>query len=99
MPVPQRSSIATDTSIYPPGAVALVDTTIVNGAGGKSEFIQLVCDQDTGGAIVAPGRCDLFMGIGPEARTLAGGQYAEGTIYYFFLKPRVMASHVDPDIH
>ena len=99
VPVTQRSSIATDKSIYPPGAVALVDTTIVDGGGGKSEFIQLVCDQDTGGAIVAPGRCDLFMGIGPEARTLAGGQYAEGTMYYFFLKPRVMATHLDPDIH
>ena len=96
VPVTRRSSIATDKSIYPPGAVALVDTHIVDGAGGKSEFVQLVCDQDTGGAIVAPGRCDLFMGIGPEARTLAGGQYSEGTMYYFFLKPRVMVGHTDP---
>ena len=95
VPVTQRSSIATDKSIYPPGAVALVDTHIVDGAGGKSEFIQLVCDQDTGGAIVAPGRCDLFMGIGPEARTLAGGQYAEGTMFYFFLKPRVLVGHTE----
>ena len=93
VPVTQRSSIATDKSIYPPGAVALVDTEIVDGAGGKSDFIQLVCDQDTGGAIVAPGRCDLFMGIGPEARTLAGGQYAEGTMFYFFLKPRLLVGH------
>ena len=55
----------------------------------------VVCDQDTEGAIVAPGRCDLFMGIGPEARTLAGGQYAEGTMYYFFLKPTIVASYDD----
>ena len=99
VPVTQHSSIATDKSIYPPGAVALVDTTIVDGAGGKSEFIQLVCDQDTGGAIVAPGRCDLFMGIGPEARTLAGGQYSEGTMFYFFLKPRVMVGYSESAPH
>ena len=94
----ERASIATDKTIYPPGAVALVDTRVVDGAGGRTEFVQLVCDQDTGGAIVAPGRCDLFMGIGPDARTLAGGQYAEGTMYYFFLKPRRVAGHggVDP---
>ena len=98
VPVTERASIATDKTIYPPGAVALVDTRVVDGAGGRTEFVQLVCDQDTGGAIVAPGRCDLFMGIGPDARTLAGGQYAEGTMYYFFLKPQLVAGHggVDP---
>ena len=44
-------------------------------------------DQDTGGAIQAPGRADIFMGIGPGAEILAGGQYAEGRLYYFILKP------------
>ena len=75
--------------------MALVDTDVVDGSGGKRPFVRLVCDQDTGGAIVAPGRCDLFMGIGPEARTLAGGQYAEGTMYYFFLKPQIVAGYTD----
>ena len=92
VPVTDRASIATDKSVYPPGAVALVNTDVVDGRGGKRPFVRLVCDQDTGGAIVAPGRCDLFMGISPEARTLAGGQYAEGTMYYFFLKPQIVAS-------
>ena len=87
VPVTTRASIATDKKVYPPGAVALVDTKAVRAGGAKERFIRLVCDQDTGGAIVAPGRCDLFMGIGPEARTLAGAQYFEGTMYYLFLKP------------
>ena len=98
VPVTERSSIATDKTIYPPGAVALVDTQVVDGSGGKRQFVQLVCDQDTGGAIVAPGRCDLFMGIGPDARTLAGGQYSEGTMYYFFLKPRVLAGRIGSEL-
>lgn len=92
VPVTTRASIATDKKVYPPGSIALVDTTAVRHGGARESFIRLVCDQDTGGAIVAPGRCDLFMGIGPDARTLAGAQYFEGTMYYMFLKPNVMAS-------
>ena len=34
-------------------------------------FRQLMLDQDTGGAIRAPGRADIYFGIGPEAETLA----------------------------
>ena len=49
--------------------------------------MQFMLDQDTGGAINAPGRADIFMGIGATAEILAGGQYAEGRLYYFFLKP------------
>ena len=54
---------------------------------GKRDFCQLMLDQDTGGAIQAPGRADIFMGVGPSAEIMAGGQYAEGKLYYFFLKP------------
>ena len=95
VPVTTRASIATDKSVYPPGAVALVDTRAVQSDGSRERFVRLVCDQDTGGAIVAPGRCDLFMGIGPQARVLAGGQYAEGTMYYIFRKPGAMVTQVD----
>ena len=51
--------------------------------------VGFVCDQDTGGAIRAPGRCDIYMGVGPSAGRLAGGTYQEGRLYYFFLKPRM----------
>jgi membrane-bound lytic murein transglycosylase A len=44
-------------------------------------------DQDTGGAIRAAGRADLYMGAGAPAELLAGGQYATGKMFYFFLKP------------
>lgn len=84
--VTPKASIATDKKVYPPGCVAFVDTLGVGGSG-QSSFRRFMMDQDTGGAIQAPGRCDLFMGIGPGAETLAGGQYAEGKLYYLFLKP------------
>lgn len=83
--VTPRASIATDKKVYPPGCVAMVDT---RGGGEQGAPLQrFMMDQDTGGAIQAPGRCDLFMGIGPSAEILAGGQYAEGRLYYLFLKP------------
>ena len=46
-------------------------------------------DQDTGGAIRAPGRCDVYMGVGDEAGNLAGKVYTEGQLYYLFLKPHM----------
>jgi membrane-bound lytic murein transglycosylase A len=44
-------------------------------------------DQDTGGAIRAPGRCDIYMGQGITASKRAGWTYQEGKLYYLFLKP------------
>ena len=49
-------------------------------------------DQDTGGAIRAPGRCDIYLGQGDDAGKLAGQTYKEGRLYYLFLKPEVLAS-------
>jgi membrane-bound lytic murein transglycosylase A len=46
-----------------------------------------VLDQDTGGAIRAAGRCDVYLGVGDEAGQLAGQTYQEGRLYYLFLKP------------
>jgi hypothetical protein len=54
-------------------------------------------DQDTGGAIRAPGRADIYMGVGPAAETLAGGQLAEGTMYYLFLKPGAVSQYALPE--
>ena len=34
--------------------------------------------------------------MGPAAEILAGGQYAEGTMYYFFLKPDVTSQYPLP---
>lgn len=81
-----KASLATDKRVYPAGAVCLVDTRGVTVSGRKAPFYRFMVDQDTGGAIKAPGRADIYMGEGDEAETLAGGQYAEGRLYYFFLK-------------
>ncbi len=84
---PERT-LATDKKIYPRGGLVLVDTTAITFGDQHRKFLQFMLDQDTGGAIKAPGRADIFMGIGSGAEILAGGQYAEGKLYYFFLKPQ-----------
>ncbi len=89
---PERS-VATDKKIYPRGGLVLVDTTAVTFGDQRREFLQFMLDQDTGGAIKAPGRADLFMGIGSGAEILAGGQYAEGQLYYFVLKPEYVDTY------
>jgi len=79
-------TLATDKSVFPRGGVVLVDTHIPGSAGGQRPFHQFMLDQDTGGAIRAAGRGDIYMGIGALAERRAGGQFAEGRLYYFFLK-------------
>lgn len=81
-----RATLATDKAVYPAGSICLVETDGVNVSGRKTRFLRFMVDQDTGGAIKAPGRADIYMGEGEEAESLAGGQYAEGRLYYLFLK-------------
>lgn len=82
-------SLATDKKIFPRGGVTMVQTKVPTSAGIKPgrKFDQFMVDQDSGGAIRAPGRADIYMGVGSTAELLAGYQYAEGQLYYFFLKP------------
>ncbi|HAI13192.1 MAG TPA: hypothetical protein DCM28_15900 [Phycisphaerales bacterium] len=64
----------------------------MTGIDGKlREQLKLMADQDTGGAIRAPGRCDIYYGVGQVARMQAGYQLAEGQLYYFFLKPEYVS--------
>ncbi len=90
VPVTPQHSVATDKAIFPRGCVALVDTQVpVIGAAGIPEqrpFRHFALDQDTGGAIRAPGRCDIYLGIGDDAGRRAGWTLSEGRLYYFFLK-------------
>jgi membrane-bound lytic murein transglycosylase A len=95
--VTEETSLATDKKIYPRGGVTLVDTQAVNLSYVKRPFLHFMMDQDTGGAIKAPGRADIFMGSGEMAEILAGGQYAEGRLFYFFLKPDVYAAMYSTD--
>jgi membrane-bound lytic murein transglycosylase A len=93
-------SIATDKSVFPRGAVAFCDTVKPSlsslGAIEKRPFRAFVLDQDTGGAIRSAGRCDIFMGTGPDAERLAGHTRAEGKLYYLFLKEALLATAPKP---
>ena len=76
----------------------MVDTLAQNFARENIEFVNFMLDQDTGGAIRAAGRADLYMGSGPAAELLAGGQYANGKLFYFFLKPEFVSQFPLPEV-
>lgn len=79
-------SLATDKQVFPRGCVVLVETQVPTASGGTQPFAQAMLDQDTGGAIRAAGRADIYMGIGEQAGILAGRQAAEGRMYYLLLR-------------
>ncbi len=92
--VTQGRSLATDKSIFPRGCAVLVTTDAPPTGGWALSRSQLMLDQDTGGAIRAPGRADIYFGIGPAAESSAGRQAAEGRMYYLLLKrDRVQTWH------
>ncbi len=86
-PVTPLRTLAADKSVFPPGGVVLVVTEVAGRRGRREKLVQFMLDQDSGGAIRSPGRADIYFGVGPEAEARAGGQYAEGQLYYLFLKP------------
>jgi membrane-bound lytic murein transglycosylase A len=91
VPVTPERSIATDKSIMPPGALALIRTEIpyVNQATGELEnrlVTRYVLDQDTGSAIKGAGRVDIFMGSGEISGDRAGLIDWTGSLYYLLLK-------------
>jgi membrane-bound lytic murein transglycosylase A len=82
-------SIATDKSIFPPGSLAFISTELPyekDGIVSVRPYSGFAFDQDTGGAIRAAGRCDVYMGAGDEAGKLAGRTYREGRLYYLLVK-------------
>lgn len=86
---PMRT-LATDKSIFPRGCPVLVQTWMPSSSmpgAAQQPFYQLMLDQDTGGAIRAAGRADIYVGVGDQAQTLAGQLAAEGRFYYLLLKP------------
>jgi len=89
-PVIAYRSVATDKTIFPRGALTFFATNLPRQIGNTTytdPFAGFALDQDTGGAIRAAGRCDIYLGIGDEAGKLAGQTYQEGKLYYLFLKP------------
>ena len=88
-PVTPMRSIATDKSIFPRACLTYIATYLPKDTGVGIEnlvYSGFALDQDAGGAIRAPGRCDVYMGQGDTAGKLAGHTYQEGKLYYLFLK-------------
>ncbi|PSP11337.1 MAG: murein transglycosylase [Cyanobacteria bacterium SW_11_48_12] len=90
LPVTAERSIATDKSLMPPGALALIRTQIPDfDQAGELETPRVsryVLDQDTGSAIEGAGRVDIFMGTGSQAGDRAGVIDWNGKLYYLLLK-------------
>jgi len=90
VPVTAERSIATDKTLMPPGALALIQTQLPeqNDSGQWEQHLvsRYVLDQDTGGAIHGAGRVDIFMGTGQQAGDRAGRVNATGQLYYLLLK-------------
>jgi membrane-bound lytic murein transglycosylase A len=89
VPVTAERSIATDKSLMPPGALALIQTQIpfTTSKGMEIRLVsRYVLDQDTGSAIKGPGRVDIFMGTGKTAGDRAGLISHTGSLYYLLLK-------------
>jgi membrane-bound lytic murein transglycosylase A len=88
-PVTAMRSVATDKKIFPRGCLTFVQTPLpqVNGRRIDSRMYEgFALDQDTGGAIRAPGRCDIYMGLGAIPGRLAGQTHHEGKLFYLLLK-------------
>lgn len=98
VPLTAERSIATDKSLMPPGALALIRASFpfVNSQGNMEHLVvsRYVLDQDTGGAIRGPGRVDYFLGAGKVAGDRAGVTVSDGQLYYLLLKPNVETLHV-----
>ena len=83
-------SIATDKSLMPPGALALIrghfPFATDNGDMQHRTVSRYVLDQDAGGAIKGAGRVDYFLGTGKIAGDRAGVTVSNGQLYYLLLK-------------
>ena len=91
VPVTPGRSIATDKTIMPPGALALITLPWperdADGAWQSRPQARYVLDQDTGGAIQGAGRVDIFVGTGVAAGEQAGQINTDGALYYLLLRP------------
>ena len=91
VPVTAGRSIATDSRLFPKGALALIysERPVLNAAGGLlgwTPFLRFVLNQDSGGAIRGPQRVDLFFGAQAQAAAEAGYMNSRGKLYFLALK-------------
>ncbi len=91
VPLTPKRSIATDLTIFPPGALAYLESRQpeMDESGrivGWKPLRRFVLNQDTGGAIKGPGRLDLFFGSGERAGAAAGEMKEQGKIFFLLAK-------------
>jgi membrane-bound lytic murein transglycosylase A len=91
VPLTPGRSIATDLTLFPPGALAYLisrepDLDESGRVVGWKPLRRFVLNQDTGAAIKGPGRVDLFFGSGERAGTAAGEMREEGKIFFLLAK-------------
>jgi membrane-bound lytic murein transglycosylase A len=95
-------TIATDKNsnpaIFPRASFVFMDVAQPSASGVMAPKQSFVLDQDNGGGIRAAGRADIYMGIGPLAGQRAGDEFAEGHLYYIFLKPEMIDPAKQPDV-
>lgn len=89
VPATAGRTIATDSRLFPKGAIAYLSFSkpILGGENGLEPRFwagagRIVLDQDTGGAIKGPGRLDLFWGRGEEAKRYASAMKQSARLYY-----------------
>jgi membrane-bound lytic murein transglycosylase A len=91
VPVTPGRSIATDSRLFPKGALALIETDlpVLDTAGqltGWQPIRRFVLNQDTGGAIRGWQRADIYFGADNEAAGLAGYMNRQGRMFFLVLK-------------
>jgi membrane-bound lytic murein transglycosylase A len=79
VPLTPWRSVAADKTIFPPGALAWMETE-------KRTVRRFVLVQDEGGAIKGAGRIDYFVGGGKQAEDFAVRFWAPGRFYILLLK-------------
>ena len=89
--VTSMRSIATDTALFPKGALCFIKTKAPSKENlqfpqGWEDYSGFVFNQDTGGAIKGHLRADLFYGNGEFAEQGAGQMNHRGELYFLVLK-------------
>ncbi|MFQ5684842.1 MAG: murein transglycosylase A, partial [Candidatus Binatia bacterium] len=99
VPLTPGRSIATDAHFYPRGALCFIMARkpILDAIGNVvrwEPFSRFVLNQDTGSAILGPGRADLYFGSGYNAGLAAGNMKSSGQIYFLIQKKAVQSPTV-----
>ncbi|MGQ9696108.1 MAG: MltA domain-containing protein [Thermodesulfobacteriota bacterium] len=91
LPLVPGRSIAIDHSVYPPGGLCYLVSTmpVIDKFGqvlGRKKINRFVLNQDKGAAMRGASRVDLFIGSGEEAGLIAGEMNEEGKIFALTVK-------------